>query len=291
MGIEYWDQDFGNAPAVAFSSIPPAAGNGGKVLRVSGAGIGRDIWLESNGTIWRPLNGSAVLYSRNTNPITLQNLTETTVETVGPFPGGLVKAGMRVDLRAAFRLPGLTTTARELQVMLDGAQIGFTRGVTSTLITNGELGAFVFALNDTTGPHRSSGFSGTSVSAIANGYVATAANQEADFPTVDFSQPWSFDLTLKSAAETAVTITGATWSGGVATFTTGAAHTLAVGDKTTIALVTPTDWNDTYIVTAVPDTTHFSVAKPVEPAAYTSGGTSSRISNTILDAVSVTLRG
>ena len=298
MGIEYWDQSFGNTPAVAFSNIPPAAGNGGKVLRVSGAGIGRDIWLESNGTIWRPLNGSAVLYARNLNPITIQNLTEQTAETLGPFPGGLVRAGMRVEINTDFDAGGLGTGSRVIRHYIGAAGgstqlIGYFWNSFSATEAHGEMKSFTEALADTNSKHRAgpSNASGGGL-ALANGYFIRGGGGFVRlFPTVDFSQPWELRVSMQSAAETAVTITGATWVGGVATFTTSAEHTLAVGDKTTVALVTPTDWNDTYIVTAVPDSTHFSVAKPVEPAAYTSGGNSSRISNMILNAVTVTLRG
>jgi hypothetical protein len=87
---------------------------------------------------------------------------------------------------------------------------------------------------------------------------------------------------MQSCAETAVNITAASWAAGVATY--GAtAHTLAVGDKTVIAGITPSGYNIAAggIVTTVPDANTFTIAMASDPGAYTSGGTSSRISNVI----------
>ena len=57
-------------------------------------------------------------------------------------------------------------------------------------------------------------------------------------------------------------ISSATWAGGIATFNTSAAHTLAVGDKTVTAGVTPSGYNIPAgaIVLSVPTTTQFTVA-------------------------------
>jgi hypothetical protein len=111
--------------------------------------------------------------------------------------------------------------------------------------------------------------------------------------TVDFSQQWWVDILMQSAAETAVNISSATWSGGIATFNTAAEHTLAVGDKTVIASVTPSGWNIPAgaSVLSVPTTTSFTVAMAADPGAYTSGGTSSRISNMISQSYVLTLNG
>ena len=108
---------------------------------------------------------------------------------------------------------------------------------------------------------------------------------------MDFSTTWSADLFFTSAAETAVNISSATWAGGIATFNTSAAHTLAVGDKTVTAGVTPSGYNGTFIVASVPTTTQFTVAMAANPGAYTSGGTSSRISNMISQSYVLELVG
>ena len=83
----------------------------------------------------------------------------------------------------------------------------------------------------------------------------------------------------------------ATWAGEIATINTSAAHTLAVGDKTVIASVTPSGYNDTFIVASVPTTTQFTVAMAADPGTYTSGGTSSRISNMISQSYVLELVG
>ena len=113
----------------------------------------------------------------------------------------------------------------------------------------------------------------------AFGLVATYPNAgNSQNNTVDFSAPWTTQINGSSVNENAITITGATWSAGVATYT-ATAHTLAVGDKTTIASVTPSGYNQVGIVTEVPNANSFKMALGADPGAYTSGGTSSRISN------------
>jgi len=96
-----------------------------------------------------------------------------------------------------------------------------------------------------------------------------------------------------SRAEAAVNISSASWAGGTATVNTSAPHTLAVGDKTVIAGVTPSGWNipDGAIVLSVPTSTQFTVALAADPGTYTSGGTSSRISNVIVYSTTVRLIG
>ena len=133
-----------------------------------------------------------------------------------------------------------------------------------------------YLLTDVGGPHRS-------LRKIAGTYPTGAQSQTA-LP-FDFSAQWSANIRMLSSSETAVTITGATWSAGVATYTTSAAHTLAVGDKDVISSITPSGYNtdsNGAIVTAVGSSTQFSIAMPVDPGAYTSGGNSTRISNMIV---------
>jgi hypothetical protein len=119
--------------------------------------------------------------------------------------------------------------------------------------------------------------------------VATGAQSA---PAVDFSAPWEFDFFATSTAETPVTITGATWANGVATYTTSAQHTLAVGDKDVVSGITPSGYNGTFIVSAVGSPTTFSVPMPVNPGTWVSGpGSSSRISNMILQSYVLELIG
>jgi len=68
------------------------------------------------------------------------------------------------------------------------------------------------------------------------------------------------------------------WSGGTATLTTlgsgGGAHNYVVGNIVKVQSVTPSGYNGTYIITAVPTTTTFSYALTSNPGTYVSGGTS-----------------
>ena len=67
------------------------------------------------------------------------------------------------------------------------------------------------------------------------------------------------------------TIAAATWSSGLATITTSAAHGLSTGYSVAISSAAPTGWNGTYVVTVIDDT-HFSYALATNPGAWTSGG-------------------
>lgn len=60
------------------------------------------------------------------------------------------------------------------------------------------------------------------------------------------------------AATTGGATTAASGTGTVATITTTSAHGLSVGDTVVVSGVTPTGYNGTFIVTAVPSTTQFS---------------------------------
>lgn len=66
-------------------------------------------------------------------------------------------------------------------------------------------------------------------------------------------------------------ISGATWSNGVATFTTSAAHPLITGMGAVVEGVTPTGYNTEQKVTVI-DSTHFSMPIASDPGTYSSGG-------------------
>lgn len=68
------------------------------------------------------------------------------------------------------------------------------------------------------------------------------------------------------------TITGATWASSVATITVNTTHCFLVGDAVTIASVSPSGYNGTYVLTAVTGTT-LSYALATNPGTYSSGGT------------------
>jgi len=67
------------------------------------------------------------------------------------------------------------------------------------------------------------------------------------------------------------TITGATWTGGVAEFTVTSSADLEIGSRVYISGMTPSTYDGTYAVTAKSDGTHFSVAITNDPGAFVSG--------------------
>ena len=253
----------------------------GQIKMLSDVGPAPGIEIIANGTRWRPRGGSQVLAQRSTNPITVQNLAMTLAETIGPFPGGLVRAGMRLEMTAEFGHSGIGTGTRVSQAMIGSSIWWHMQAATSGASLVGNRYAALPVLSDTSDlhPRWASNTASYTVGAIASTC------------SVDFSAPWSVSIWLQSCAETAVAITGATWSGGVATFT-ATAHTLATGDKTVIAGVTPSGYNVAAgaIVTVLTANT-FTIPIASDPGAYTSGGTSSRISNMRTDSYVLTLIG
>ena len=270
----------------AFSTFPaPSAGITGLVLRANDAVFpAPGIDLVCDGTRWRPVNGSAVLAMRTINPITVQDTAGAVAETLGPFPGGLIRAGHRLQLEAVFGHPGIGLGNRRYRFDIGSAAVK--QGWQSALVTTSSttyvrwpVAAFLSVLSDTSAAHNAGIVnvqSYTSGSAVHN-------------PTVDFSADWYVDVVLTSADETAKTITGATWAGGVATFT-ATAHTLATGDKTTVAGVTPSGYNGVHIVTVLNANT-FTAPIASDPGTYTSGGTSSRISNMVSESYVLEWKG
>ena len=281
-------------PALPFAQLPNPDSVLGRVYIASDVGPAPGIELIAAPGRWRPRGGRQVLAMRGT-AITLQNLTFANIDAVGPFPGGLVRAGMGLEFSAFWRAPAVSTGLRYLQVGISATPIN------QTLITN-ELLSFPYnintlsgglraasrlnAANDTTGPHPTGLAYTTPFGSDANSLAVV-------FVTTDLSQPWYLSVTGQSVAENAVNISSATWAGGIATFNTSAAHTLAVGDKTVTAGVTPSGWNIPAgaIVLSVPTTTQFTVALAADPGAYTSGGTSSRISNVTSQSYVIELVG
>lgn len=68
-----------------------------------------------------------------------------------------------------------------------------------------------------------------------------------------------------------IAITGATWSSGVATFTTTSAHGLITKMGAVVEGVTPSGYNTEQKVTVI-DSTHFSMPITANPGTYSSGG-------------------
>lgn len=278
-------------PAVPFASLPDPSSVPGQVRQISDAGPAPGIELISDGTIWRPRGGRQVIALRTLNPVTVQNAGGGFAETLGPFPGGLVRAGMQLRIvhRALVPIAG-AFSARTVELRIDASGGAFGAGQKFTYFgggnassnTGNRIEGALDVLSDTLAAHLGLHESNA-------GYYFNSTNARLT-PTVDFSQEWAIKVFCQSAQETAVNITGASWSAGVVTFT-AAGHTLAVGDKTVVAGVTPGGYNAVYTVLTVPDANTFTAALASDPGAYVSGGTSSRTSNVISQSYSLELVG
>ncbi len=299
MSLQRWPLGFSDNPSYAapltpWASFPAALTAEGQIRRPAEL---PHVSLIALSGLWRPLGGRQVLASRFINPVTVQNLTDFRAETIGPFPGGLVRAGMQLRLNWMFGIPGLGTVTRRVQASLGvightlpGKVITYLPYSTSNALASGWLDTYVNVLSDGSalvGLPSSPNQGG--LSPLSNGHIASPSG--VNTCTANFSQNWEIGLWANSAAETAITITGATWSAGVATYTTSANHTLAVGDKDVVSGITPSGWNTTAIVSAVGSPTTFSVPMDANPGAYTSGGSSSRISNVESRSYSLELWG
>jgi hypothetical protein len=232
-----------------------------------------------------------LLAARGNNPVTVQNADGAFAETLGPFPGGLVRAGMQLRMahRASLGIAG-SFVARGVELRVDasggafggGQKFTYLGGGTANINTRQRIEGVIDVLSDTSAAHRG-------MQESQDGYFLNGTNPQLS-PVVDFSAEWAIKVYLKSGNETAVNITAAVWDGGVVEFV-ATNHTLAVGDKTTIAGITPSGYNGTFVVTTVPDSNAFRVALASDPGAYTSDGTSSRISNVISQSYSLELVG
>ena len=274
-------------PALPFAQLPNPDSVLGRVYIASDVGPAPGIELIAAPGRWRPRGGRQVLAMRSNNPVTIQDTAGAVAETIGPFPGGLVRAGMRLEVKVQYDHSGIGAGSRTVRTRIGS---GATRNVLSSFpisisaaLQRGYMEAALAVQSDSSAFH----FGGI---ASSNSFSAGAGQNG---PIVNFSVNWSADIFLISAAETAVNITSASWAAGVATFGTSAAHTLAVGDKTVIAGVTPSGYDVAAgaIVLSAPTTTSFTVAIASDPGAYTSGGTSSRISNMISQSYVLELVG
>jgi hypothetical protein len=183
---------------------------------------------------------------------------------------------MRIMMDVRVNHAGISTTPRYAIVRIgnSGSMQNFGEGnsnnsVSAAINANARFSNVLDVLSDTSAAHRGGFLSFSSFGSATSRYN----------PTVDFSLPWYADISMISVAENAITITGATWSGGFATYTTDVAHNYAVANKTTVAGISPSGWNGVFVMDAIPSSTQFRVPMAADPGAYVSGGTSSRISN------------
>ena len=89
-------------PALPFAQLPNPDSVLGRVYIASDVGPAPGIELIAAPGRWRPRGGRQVLAMRANNPVTVQNLSaDAYAETIGPFPGGLVRAGMQLEVDCA----------------------------------------------------------------------------------------------------------------------------------------------------------------------------------------------
>jgi hypothetical protein len=69
------------------------------------------------------------------------------------------------------------------------------------------------------------------------------------------------------------TVNGASYASGVATLQTSTNHNFVVGQTVTVIEVRPTGYRGSFVVTAVPDSTHFRYSLASNPGSYTDPGT------------------
>ena len=271
-----------SAPLVPFASFPAALTVEGQIRRPAEL---PHVELIALGGVWRPRGGRQVLGMRMTNPVTVQSLSEITAETLGPFPGGLVRAGMKLSLLFRFQhiAIGNPTRVYRLRIGAPGSEQDFAAQNVNTGTTQatGLVVQPFDVLSDVSAAHRG-GF---------NGAMGFGWGFSKNFsPTVDFSQPWDILIRLMSGAETATNITSVSWSGGVAVFI-NPSHTLNTGDKTTVAGVSNTAYNGVYTgITRIDDNT-WSGTLVTDPGGASTGGTSARISNMESQSWILTLEG
>ena len=101
----------GSAPLLPFASFPAPLTVEGQIRRVAEL---PQVELIAIGGVWRPRGGRQVLQARHNNPVKWQNVTDGVAETLGPFPGGLVRAGMSLDLRINFLMGAIGTGTRQV---------------------------------------------------------------------------------------------------------------------------------------------------------------------------------
>jgi hypothetical protein len=268
-----------SAPLLPFASFPAALTVEGQIRRPAEL---PHVSLIALAGLWRPLGGRQVLASRYINPVTGQNTSEATIETIGPFPGGLVRSGMRLELNARCELSAISGSPRYFIARIgNGASLNYmAQGSSSNSGTDRHARLFspLDVLSDTSAAHR-------------GGYQSFQVWDSAiRTPTVDFSQAWSVDIRGISVNETATNITSASWAGGVATFV-NPSHTLNTGDKTTVAGVSNTAYNGVYTGITRIDANTWSGTLVADPGGAGTGGSSSRISNVISQSYSLELLG
>ena len=153
-------------------------------------------------------------------------------------------------------------------------------GSTVTVTTNGtstdfQVGEEVTIAGTTGGTNINGTFAITGVSGATFTYTSTGAVAPTS-TTNSTATGWNANNTIYlPTAVSAATISNASWNVGtdLVTVTTSAAHNLQAGQLVTIAGVTPSSYNGTFVILSVPTSTTFTYGLLADPGTYTSGGT------------------
>ena len=273
---------------VLFANLGSAVGLLGAIRRITDLGPAPGIEVVSDNVIWRPRGGRQKLWLRNDAQSPVQSLTAASALVSPTFPAGLMQVGFSLLSRINYSTPGIGTATRTVWERIGAVGSELTNPIiyaasstTSNAVQNSAINTAldVLALN---GVQRRTISTGTGTYQLSAASIATTS--------VNFSAAWNISLSGLSAAETAVAILTSTWAANVATHN-ATAHTLAVGDKTVVAGVTPADYNGTFTVATVPDANSFTVALVISDPGAGVGGTSSRISNVTINSIDVDLVG
>lgn len=128
------------------------------------------------------------------------------------------------------------------------------------------------------------GHTGGAAANITRAYVYTFKTQwgeeSAPSPAGSHTAPsdaTSWDLSaMQVAPANTFAVTGASWSGGVATVTMASSFGLRVGEEVIVSAVNPTGYNGTVVITEV-NAGNIKYAVASNPGAYVSGGTITRV--------------
>lgn len=158
-------------PSAAYASLPAASSNTNAIAFATDVGSS-GIYVQSDGTRWKPLNGNACLYQSNTPFVLTGTTTETLIATIN-FPAGLLGANDSMTLQYAFTN---TTSANNKQLHFKNGATNIVI-ITSTTNTATDGINVIRALNSQTSQNmtlgilpyvtNSSGFAGISFNAAA----------------------------------------------------------------------------------------------------------------------------
>lgn len=137
-------------PLVPFASLPAASTVEGQVRRLTEL---PHVSLIALGGIWRPFGGRQVLAQRSVNPVTVQNLAGAVAETIGPFPGGLVRGGMALELDSKFRHDGIGAGTRIVRLRINSSNFCVGAISLSGAVLAGRLAGKLDVVSDTSASH------------------------------------------------------------------------------------------------------------------------------------------